>query len=160
MIDGVKIKELKVIPDDRGELMEMMRCDEEFYNGFGQVYMSTTYPGVIKGWHYHKLQEDNMVCMKGDLMVGLFDNRENSPTKGQTMKIFCGTKKPLLIHIPIGILHGWKNIGTEETYVVNVVTKPYNYENPDEFRVDPRDKNKQKEQLGTEIPFDWERHDH
>ena len=115
MIDGVKIKELKVIPDDRGELMEMMRCDEEFYNGFGQVYMSTTYPGVVKGWHYHKLQEDNMVCMKGDLMVGLFDNRENSPTKGQTTKIIVGHENAGGV---LDLLGSGQEFGVKLTYKV------------------------------------------
>jgi dTDP-4-dehydrorhamnose 3,5-epimerase-like enzyme len=29
MIDGVKIKRLKVIPDERGRLMEILRSDDE-----------------------------------------------------------------------------------------------------------------------------------
>ena len=48
MIKGVKIKNLRVIPDERGWLMEILRCDEDLYENFGQVYISTAYPGVVK----------------------------------------------------------------------------------------------------------------
>ena len=55
MIDGIKLKKLKFIPDERGRLMEILRCDDDLFIKFGQVYMTTTYPQVIKAWHYHKL---------------------------------------------------------------------------------------------------------
>jgi len=31
MIEGVKVKKLKVIPDERGRLMEIMRSDDDFF---------------------------------------------------------------------------------------------------------------------------------
>jgi len=37
MIDGVKVKKLKVIPDERGRLMEMLRADDDLFVKFGQV---------------------------------------------------------------------------------------------------------------------------
>jgi dTDP-4-dehydrorhamnose 3,5-epimerase len=46
MIDGVKVKDLKVIPDERGLLMEMLRSDDEVFQKFGQVYVTMVYPGV------------------------------------------------------------------------------------------------------------------
>ena len=60
MIDGVQIKSLKFIPDERGRLMEILRCDDPMFSRFGQVYMTTTLPGVIKAWHYHRKQDDNI----------------------------------------------------------------------------------------------------
>ena len=54
MIDGVKVKKLKIIPDDRGRLMEILRADDGIFKKFGQVYMTTAFPGVVKAWHYHK----------------------------------------------------------------------------------------------------------
>ena len=53
MIYGVIIKKLKVIADERGRLMEILRADDNFFQNFGQVYTTTAYPGVVKGWHYH-----------------------------------------------------------------------------------------------------------
>ena len=83
MIDGVMIKKLKVIADERGRLMEILRADDEMFTGFGQVYMTTAYPGVVKGWHYHKRQSDNMAVVRGMMKIVLYDGREGSKTSGE-----------------------------------------------------------------------------
>ena len=147
MIHDVKTKILRVIPDDRGRLMEMLRSDDPQFDEFGQVYLSTTYPGVVKAWHYHKLQKDNFVCVKGMVKLVLADTRDGSPTKGEINEFVVGELNPLLVQVPIGVYHGWKCIGTEEAYVINVTTKTYNYKEPDEYRLDPH-------QNGV-IAYDW-----
>jgi dTDP-4-dehydrorhamnose 3,5-epimerase len=150
MIEGVKVKKLKVIPDERGRLMEMLRCDDDLFTKFGQVYLSTTYPGVVKGWHYHKLQADNIVCVKGMLKLVLYDGRENSATKGEVSEFFLGEHNPLLVQVPKGVYHGWKCISENEAFVINCPTEPYNYSQPDEHRLDPH---------SSDIPYKWERKD-
>ena len=75
MIDGVMVKQLKVVPDERGRLMECLRCDDDLFIRFGQFYMTTTFPGVVKGWHLHDAQWDNVVCVKGMIKLVLFDGR-------------------------------------------------------------------------------------
>ncbi len=109
--------------------------------------MTTSYPGVIKGWHYHDLQDDNMTVVKGMMKVVLYDGRKDSPTYGEINEFFVGEHNPMLVHIPKGVFHGWKNIGTEEAIVVNTVTEPYNYQKPDEHRVAYND---------PSIPYDWD----
>ena len=88
MIHDVKIKKLKLLPDDRGFLMEMLRCDDEVYKGFGQVYITGCIKGVAKGWHYHKEQTDHFVCVYGKALVVLCDTREGSPTYGRCQEFF------------------------------------------------------------------------
>jgi len=88
MIKGVKVKVLKVIPDERGRLMEILRRDDEMFKGFGQVYMTTAYPGVVKGWHYHKKQYDNMAVVKGTMKIVLCDGREDSPDIQRGERVF------------------------------------------------------------------------
>src|SRR5512139_3200801 len=100
MIDGVKIKVLKVIPDERGRLMEMLRADDELFIKFGQVYLTSAYPGVVKGWHYHKEQTDNMVVVKGMMKIVLYDARPGSPTHREVNEFFMGEHNPLLLQIP------------------------------------------------------------
>jgi len=146
MIDGVRIKNLKVIPDERGRLSEILRNDDAVYEKFGQVYVTTAYPGVVKGWHYHRVLSDNMAVVKGMMKIVLYDSRDNSPTKGEVNEFFAGVYNPILIHIPPLVYHGFKCIGTEEAIVVNVPTEKYNYENPDEYRIDPHN---------NDIPYDW-----
>ena len=149
-IDGVKVKRLKVIPDERGRLMEILRCDDPLFIKFGQMYMTTAYPGVVKAWHYHKLQTDSFACVKGMLKLALYDAREDSPTHGEVAEFFIGEANPCLVQIPAGVYHGFKGIGTEEAIVVNCPTEPYNREQPDEERLDAHT---------DEIPYDWSRKD-
>jgi|GEM_PF-112355 len=150
MIDGVKTKILKVIPDERGYLMEILRCDEDLLRQFGQVYMTTAYPGVVKGWHYHNKQDDNFAVVKGMIKLVLYDRRTDSPTHAEVNEFFIGVQRPMLIHIAHGIAHGFKGVGVEEAIIVNTVTEAYDYKNPDAFRIDPH---------GGEIPYDWSRKD-
>lgn len=151
MIDGVKFKRLKVIPDERGRLMEMIRCDDpEFFTGFGQVYMTTAYPDVVKGWHYHLKQDDYFVVVKGMIKLVLYDRRIESPTYGEIQQFFLGEYNPLLVRIPCEVAHGFKGIGAEEAIIINLVTEPYNYQEPDEYRIAPH---------SGEIPYDWVRKD-
>ena len=150
MIKGVKVKKLKVIPDERGRLMEILRRDDEMFEGFGQVYMTTAYPGVVKGWHYHKKQSDNMAVVKGTMKIVLCDGREDSPTYREVNEFFVGEHNPILVHIPPYVYHGFKCVSQEEAIVVNTPTETYDYEEPDEFRVHPHD---------NDLPYDWGRKD-
>lgn len=146
MIEGVQIKRLKLIPDERGMLMEMLRADDAIFQKFGQVYVSMAYPGVVKGWHYHLKQTDYFVTIKGMMKVALYDNREGSPTKGVVNDFFIGELNPILLVIPPGVIHGMKAIGTEPAYMINIPTEVYNYDSPDEYRIHPHD---------NDIPYDW-----
>ena len=131
MINGVKVKNLKVLPDERGRLMEILRRDDYFFSYFGQVYLTTAYPGVVKGWHYHKKQTDNMTVVKGMMKIVLYDNRKSSTTKGEINEFFAGEQNPILIQIPPLVYHGFKCISTEEALVINVPDELYNYKQPD-----------------------------
>ncbi len=149
-IDGVMIKPLKVIPDERGRLMEMLRSDDEIFMKFGQAYITTAYPGVVKAWHYHKVQVDHWVVIKGMAKVVLYDSREDSSTKGAVNEFFMGEKNQILLRIPAGVYHGYKCIGEEEVYIINFPTEVYHYDQPDEYRTPAHD---------NDFPYDWTRKD-
>ncbi len=149
LIHGVRIKVLRPIPDERGWLMEILRSDEELLPRFGQVYVSSTYPGVVKGWHLHKRQIDNFACVVGMVKLVLVDTREDSPTRDLVNEFFIGSHNPLLVQVPSLVYHGWKCISAEPSLVVNVPSEPYDHQHPDEFRLDPH---------GT-LPYDWTRKD-
>ncbi len=150
LIDGVIIKQLKVIPDERGRLMEIIRCDDEIYNNFGQVYITTAYPGVVKAWHHHNHQDDHFTVLSGMMKVALYDGREDSPTHGEINEFFLGEHNMIVLRIPARVIHGFKCISKTEAMVLNFVTEPYNRDNPDEYRIDPYD---------NHIDYDWSRKD-
>lgn len=150
MIEGVKIKHLKPIPDERGRLMEMLRCDDDIFEKFGQIYLTTAYPGVIKGWHCHRKQFDNLCAVRGMVKLVMYDGREDSPTFKQLQELYLGEHSPLLASVPPMVYHGFKCVGLEEALVINCPTEPYDRENPDEIKLPPDTE---------EIPYDWRRKD-
>ena len=149
-IEGVRTKRLRVIPDERGWLMEILRADDgDLFRRFGQVYVSATYSGVVKAWHFHQRQIDNFACVAGTVKLVLVDTREQSATRGSVNEFFIGPQNPLIVQVPNLVYHGWKCISPEPALVVNVPTEPYSHDDPDEYRLDPH---------GT-LPYDWNRKD-
>ena len=146
MIAGVKVKKLKVIPDERGRLMEILRNDDDMFIKFGQVYMTTAKPGVVKAWHWHKLQYDSFTCVSGNMRLALYDAREGSETKGELQEFEISLDNPMVVRIPPGVYHGFKCTGKEEAIVINTVTEPYNHKSPDECRINEYD---------NDIDYDW-----
>ncbi len=143
-IVGVKIKKLNVHMDDRGYLYEILRNDDPQFKEFGQVYVSATLPGVVKGFHEHIHQTDNITCVKGRLKLVLIARGD---PMGDLVEEYILVPGGLMITIPPGIMHGWKNIGTEEAVVINIPDQPYDHDNPDELRYPPHDH------------YDWETKD-
>jgi dTDP-4-dehydrorhamnose 3,5-epimerase len=148
VIEGVVVKKLARLVDERGYLMEILRNDDELFDKFGQAYVSACFPGMIKAWHCHEIQYDHFCCLQGNLKVGLFDDRESSSTRGQAREVIIGTLNPCLVRIPPYVWHGFMAVGDETAVVLNLPTELYNYEKPDELRRAPFD---------PDIPFTWKR---
>jgi len=146
MIHGVNVKKLKMIPDERGRLMEILRRDDPIFKSFGQVYLTTAKPGVVKAWHYHKKQDDNFTCIHGKMRLALYDSRKKSQTYGEVNEFIISLDDPILVTIPKFVYHGFKCVSDCEALVINTPTKAYDHKSPDEFRVDPYD---------NDIPYDW-----
>ncbi|MEW5954603.1 MAG: dTDP-4-dehydrorhamnose 3,5-epimerase family protein [Bacillota bacterium] len=147
LIKDVVVKQLKIIPDDRGYLMEMMRKDWPEFMQFAQSYVTACYPGVYKAWHYHKKQWDHFICLWGMAKVVLYDAREDSPTRGKVNVFHMGRLNPLLLRIPPLVYHGFTTEGGQTALIVNFPTELYNYREPDEYRIPYND---------PSIPYDWE----
>ena len=144
MIDGVKVTPLRQILDERGKIMHMLRCDVEGFQGFGEIYFSCVYPGAIKGWHIHKRMTLNYAVPYGNIKFVLYDDRSDSPTKGEVQEVFLGTDNYLLVTVPPMIWNGFKGIGAETAIVANCASIPHDPEEID--RLDPFD---------PSIPYDW-----
>ena len=148
MIDGVEVHPLKQIVDERGKVMHMLRATDPWFKDFGEIYFSTVYPGVVKGWHLHKEMILNYAVVFGSIKLVLFDDRSDSPTKGEIQEVFLGPESYQLVTIPPLVWNGFKGLGTEPAIVANCASIPHD---PDEIErrdpVDPR------------IPYDWARVD-
>jgi dTDP-4-dehydrorhamnose 3,5-epimerase len=144
MIDGVKITPLKQIPDERGKIMHMLKTTDPIFQQFGEIYFSSIYPQAIKGWHIHTKMTLNYAVVFGTIKLVLYDDRENSPTKGELMEIFLGPENYQLVTIPPMVWNGFKGVGTQAAIVANCSDIPHD---PDEIkRLDP---------FSRDIPYDW-----
>ncbi|MBI3302539.1 MAG: dTDP-4-dehydrorhamnose 3,5-epimerase family protein [Deltaproteobacteria bacterium] len=151
MMAGIQIKALKLLLDDRGFLMELLRSDDPIFEVFGQIYISGCKPGVVKAWHYHKKQTDHFVCVLGKALVVLYDMREYSPSKGATEEFIleappCRDYTPILLKVPPFVAHGFTAIDGEESRLINIPTLPYQQSAPDEYRLPWN---------SQEVPYTW-----
>lgn len=145
MIQGVQITARRIIPDDRGKIMHIMKSSDDQFETFGEVYCSTVYPGVVKGWHMHKKMTLNYVVLKGNIKFVLYDDRPDSKTYQQIQEIFIGDNQYVMVTVPPFVWNGFKGIGTEEALVINFTDIPHD---PEEIvRMDPHKNNI--------IKYDW-----
>ncbi|MEM3828797.1 MAG: dTDP-4-dehydrorhamnose 3,5-epimerase family protein [Conexivisphaerales archaeon] len=144
IIKGVQITKLDVIPDERGAILHMLRSTDSIFEKFGEIYFSKVYPGVVKGWHIHRRITLNYAVPVGMIKLVLYDDREDSPTKGAIMELFIGEENYQLVTIPPNVWNGFKGVGMKAAIVANCATEPYD---PREIeRADPLEK---------KIPYDW-----
>ena len=138
MIEGVRIIRLTRHVDDRGLLMEILRSDDAHFAGFGQAYITTCDPQpggpVVKAWHKHRRQTDHFCLLHGKAKVGLYDDREGSPTCGESQIVVLGDGNDLLVQIPPGVWHGFMPLGFERACILNLPTEVYDHDDPDEER--------------------------
>lgn len=124
-LDGVILTPLKIIPDDRGQVMHMLRSDAPHFKQFGEVYFSCVFPNVIKGWRMHSTCWGNLAVPVGRMKIVMKDMRESSPTKDQMQEVFLGETNYQLLTIPPGIAYGWKNLLPEMAVLANCATEAW-----------------------------------
>lgn len=143
-IEGVRIRPLRRIPDERGAILHMLRADAADFEGFGEIYFSQVYPDAIKAWHLHKTMTLNYAVPVGMIKLVCFDDRLESPTRGNLAELFLGELNYQLVTIPPGVWNGFKGIGDVPALVANCATEPHD---PDEIvRMDP---------FAADIDYDW-----
>ena len=120
---------------------------DDFVIPIKQTSYTETYPGVIKAFHWHKIQWDLWFVVKGMAQVVLHDMRKDSPTYKETQVIFAGERNPVVIFIPPFVAHGYRVLGNEKVGLFYHTTESYDPKNADEERID---------YSSPEIGFDWE----
>jgi dTDP-4-dehydrorhamnose 3,5-epimerase len=148
-IAGVQAIPLRLVPDERQFLMDLLRADDTLFTKIGQVSVSATHPDVVNAWHYREVQVDYFACVAGMVRLVLVDTRPDSPTAGAVNEFLAGEDNPLLIQVPAMVYQGWRCISPELSLVVNVPGEPYRSALRDEYRLEPLDA----------LRYDWNRSD-
>jgi dTDP-4-dehydrorhamnose 3,5-epimerase len=145
MIDGVSLLPLQRHADERGAVLHMLRSDAPHFRGFGEVYFSLTFAGIIKGWHRQHAAFRYYAVPSGDIRAVLFDGREDSPSAGRIAEFSLGDSSYGLLVIPPGVWSSFRCLGPGPALVADVMSAPH----------DPA----QAERLpiGTDqIPYEWD----
>ncbi len=122
----------------------MLRRDWDVFEAFGEIYFSCVFPGAIKAWHIHKRMTLNYAVPLGEIRFVLYDDRPDSPTRGDVQEMVLGPDTYCLVTVPPMIWNGFKGLGRETSIVANCATIPHD---PEEIvRRDPMD---------STIPYDW-----
>jgi dTDP-4-dehydrorhamnose 3,5-epimerase len=143
-IDGVHVVPLRRIPDERGTIFHMLRSTDPHFLEFGEIYFTTVYEGVVKGWHHHREMTLNYACIHGRVKLALYDDRAGSPTRGTVQEVFLGPDNHALVVIPPEIWTGLKGMSRPFAIVANCCTHPHDPSRT--TRIDP---------FENDIPYDW-----
>lgn len=148
VVDGVMLHRPRRHVDHRGSLFETVNFSHPFWFEpviHGEWVVSS--PGRIKGWGMHKQSTDRYVVGSGNIRVVLYDGRVDSPSYKQVVQFHFSGESPGWLRIPAGVWHANQNYGDAEAVFLNFPTEPYDYANPDKYRLDPHDR--------SQIDFDW-----
>lgn len=148
-IEGVTVVPLRRIPDERGTILHMLRSTDEHFVEFGEIYFTTVYDGVVKGWHKHREMTLNYACIYGRIKLVLYDDRADSPTAGVVQELFLGPDNHSLVVIGPEIWTGFKGMSSPFAIVANCCTHPHDPSRTS--RLDPHE---------NDIPYDWALKEH
>ena len=124
-IQGVEIIKKNQIVDDRGVILHMLRVDDKNYKKFGEIYFSTGTPNKIKAWHFHKLMTLNYAVVHGSIKLVLYDDRDESKTKGTIQEIILSNENHYLVSIPPKIWNGFCSASNEDAILANCSDIPH-----------------------------------
>lgn len=127
-IEGVTVKPLRRIPDERGTIFHMLRASDPEFQQFGEIYFSTVYQNVVKGWHKHAEMTLHYACILGRVKCALFDDRPDSPSRGSLMEVYLGPENYALLIVPPGVWNGFKGMAEPFSMVANCCTHEHNPE--------------------------------
>jgi len=154
---GVQKISLSLHNDNRGFLGEIFRQDwNDILPDFNlkQVLLSESNPGIIRAWHRHlRNQIDLFFVLKGMVKICVYDGNKNSKDYGKLLEIIASSKNPEIIKIPGHLWHGTKNIGDIPSQTIYLINNLYDYDNPDEERIDWNDNSIISPK--TQKPFNW-----
>ena len=135
-IDGLVVRELRTLPDERGEVCEPYRSLWELGDEpVEHAYLATVRPGVVKGWVMHRSQADRIAILFGAMRWVWYDERPESPTTGNVVELTITERNRAIFVTPANVWHAVENVGEADAAFVNMPSQQYNHADPDKYRL-------------------------
>lgn len=150
-IAGLRFRPTRPVPHEDGTVAEVARIAwPELDLPLTQVHITTTLAGRTRAWGLHLRSTDRLFVVSGLVSIVVFDGREDSTTFGQINEFKVSARNPGLLVIPPRLYHGWKNIGLDEAFIINMPSSEYDHEQPDALDL-PYESPRAREL----VPFRW-----
>ena len=144
MIHDIIIEPLKEITDDRGKVMHMLRSDSPIFENFGEIYFAVINPNAVKAWKLHREMTLNLAVPFGKIKLVVYDDREDSPTRGHVQELIIGENNYNLVKIPPKLWNGFQGLSKTISIIANCATLPH----------DPKEVNRLAPS-NDYIPYEW-----
>lgn len=112
--------------DDRGSFEELYKSKK-----YGQISDNMSYPGIVKGGHYHKYKKEIFYTVIGTCEI----KQRNIMTDEMVVNIVSGDKAEP-IDIKVGYTHSIKNIGDKCSHTIMWISEIYDPSTHDTYRED------------------------
>jgi dTDP-4-dehydrorhamnose 3,5-epimerase len=143
-IKGVMVTPEKQINHPQGNIFHVIKKSSKGFAGFGEAYFSTVLRGETKVWKKHTSMTLNFVVPVGEIRIVVFDDRKESPTKGNFLDITLGPKNYRRLTIPPGLWVAFSGGGSGLNLLLNIA----------DIEHDP-DETERKENL-SDIEYTWQ----
>lgn len=131
-IDGVKTRSTVNHVDHRGSVFEIFEGDMAFWGTpIVYAYQFSVRPHQMKGWGLHESKTDRYTIIWGEVLLFLWDDRADSPTRGVVQRIVLSDRAVRQVVIPVGVWHLSLNLGDDEARLINFPTDVYHHDAPD-----------------------------
>ena len=150
-IDGLRFRPVRPVPHEDGTVAEVARIAwDEVDLPIVQVHITTTLPSRVRAWGLHEQSTDRLFVVRGLVSIVVYDGREESPTYGYLNEFRVSERNPGLLVVPPNLYHGWKNIGIDEAFIINMPSNQYDHDHPDAL-----DMPYESELAEKIVPFRW-----
>ena len=114
---------LEIKTDARGGLIEVFKFPQD-----GQIFYSTSKPGVVRGNHYHTHKKERFCVIEGQAKIRM-RNRETN----EIVEYIVSGDKPQTIDMIPHWTHNIENIGNTEMKLLVWANEIFDPANPDTF---------------------------
>ena len=141
-IESVLLSSLKKIPHSKGDIFHAMKKSDPGFSGFGEAYFTKVNFNEIKGWNRHQKMTLNIIVPIGKVVFVIYDDREQSRTKGTFWNVEVSEDVYRRLTIPPGVWLAFKGQGDDTNLILNIADLEHD---PDET---------EKRNL-EDFPYDW-----
>jgi dTDP-4-dehydrorhamnose 3,5-epimerase len=135
-IKDVRVSPLKILENDAGSILHILKESDDCFVSFGEAYFSTVKGGQVKGWKKHSRMILNIVVPNGKILFVLYDGREHSVTFRHKMEVTLSKENYQRLTVPPGVWMAFKGLTEDVNLLLNIASIPHDPAEADNLPLD------------------------